>query len=1296
MVKIAKKLFTVSVVVLTIVWSIGLAAFLPAMATAATCPTLQSGDLFKIPGNSAVYLVNADGKRMYFFNAEVYKSWYDDYSGVQEIAATCTDSYPSGGAVAYRPGSKLVKTVISPSVYAVQPNGQLLKIADEASAKALYGTNWAKLVRDLADVYFDTYVVGTGTLTDTPHNGMLVMKEGTTDVYNVVSGKLYKVDGTLTAAAKGDVRTVSAATFGKLEVAGTTVTAASVVENPAQAGKTTGGTTGGTTVTGNVTVTLAADTPSAGNVAKNATRYAFLKFNVSGEGTISSLVIKRVGAGNSTEIENVYLYEGDTRLTTGRSVNSSSHLVNFTGLNLKVAGTRTLTVVADMLSSGWSTYGSHAFQIASAASFSGVNVGGSFPITGNTMTVSNVSSGSITVSKSGSLSNPKLGQTGAKLAEFQLQAGSGEDIQVKSVTLYQVGNITRSNLSNFVLKQGTETIATAEGLNSTDHLVFTFTKPFDMAKGASRVFSVYGDISGTAKKSDTIRFYVENAADVYAVGKTYGYGVGVTYTQSAGYDNASNDGTDASWTSLDAGQVTMTFKGPAVSDFSVDTQDVEIFRFTFNSINNVEIKNTRVTLTAGGTDSDADANDDGGLFNDTTANYTDVKLVDADTGEVLAGPFDVVYATTADDTTYSKTLTDIWNVAAGKTRTIKVTADVANFTAASNETIKFTLAAFQASDIKNLDNNQYIATTDIVPSSATVGNTHNVKAASLALSLAGTPVATTYINGSANLPMTAVNFKAGTGKDVYVDTVKFTVVGANSCATESDCVLTADLYDGSTKVGTTKSLVASDSTVTFDNLDVKVGKGLTKTLLVKANLITLSTVSSSPATTLKFNITTDSTDVTATDLEGNTVEAAISGDTVTGPTHTVASSGSLTVALAPDVAAVSAYDPAATESRIIIAGTQNVALANYKFNATNESLKLSKVRITVPSSATDEVLGLALFDGATQLTEYTAPNTSVNGVDFTSWLADFVVPKNGNKVLTVKANLNTVADGADSGASVTTTISNASGSFEARSAEGSNTVLTESDVASLGVVGRTLTLRKAGLVVTEESLPTTAIVNSAENDIYKFSMAANGGDVAVKQLKLQITLNDNGAAGALTATGFKLYRGSSNISSLVAIQDVTAATQIEMKAGAGITTTNTARTILVQFSSEEALTAGSSNVYTLKATLGGYSVTADDDGITTKLVTTNDESTGVSSYNQLADIDTTASELAVSLGSSTTTADGTEDTTPTDGTDIVWSDNASNSHDSTAADAAAPASSDDWVNGYQVKNGPFSGKSMNN
>src|SRR3989344_4327420 len=147
--QIIKKVVTWSVVVLTILWTMGLAALMPLVANAqsVSCPSLSAGDLFKVPGQSAVYLLNAAMQRLYFPHSSIYHTWFTDFSGVVEIPTTCVDAYPAPlvppFGVNARPGSRLVKVTISPSVYAVEPGNKISKVASEQVALDLYGANWA-------------------------------------------------------------------------------------------------------------------------------------------------------------------------------------------------------------------------------------------------------------------------------------------------------------------------------------------------------------------------------------------------------------------------------------------------------------------------------------------------------------------------------------------------------------------------------------------------------------------------------------------------------------------------------------------------------------------------------------------------------------------------------------------------------------------------------------------------------------------------------------------------------------------------------------------------------------------------------------------------------------------------------------------------------------------------------------------------------------------------------------------------------------------------------------------------
>jgi hypothetical protein len=81
-------------------------------------------------------------------------SWYDDFSGVQTISDAGLGAIPLGGNVHYRPGTRLVKITTDPKVYAIEPGGVLRWVPDEATAVALYGSQWSKQIDDLPDAFF--------------------------------------------------------------------------------------------------------------------------------------------------------------------------------------------------------------------------------------------------------------------------------------------------------------------------------------------------------------------------------------------------------------------------------------------------------------------------------------------------------------------------------------------------------------------------------------------------------------------------------------------------------------------------------------------------------------------------------------------------------------------------------------------------------------------------------------------------------------------------------------------------------------------------------------------------------------------------------------------------------------------------------------------------------------------------------------------------------------------------------------------------------------------------------------
>src|SRR5581483_4773272 len=86
-------------------------------------------------------------------------------------------------------------------------------------------------------------------------------------------------------------------------------------------------------VSGSVSASLAADTPGANTIAISSTAGVktianLANFMFTGSGTVTQLQVKRIGVSSDSDLGNVYLFNGDTRLTDAASIGGSS-LITF-------------------------------------------------------------------------------------------------------------------------------------------------------------------------------------------------------------------------------------------------------------------------------------------------------------------------------------------------------------------------------------------------------------------------------------------------------------------------------------------------------------------------------------------------------------------------------------------------------------------------------------------------------------------------------------------------------------------------------------------------------------------------------------------------------------------------------------------------------------------------------------------------------------------------------------------------------------------------------------------------------
>jgi hypothetical protein len=1152
-------------------------------------------------------------------------TWYSDFSSVVRISDADLAALQIGGNVTYRPGVKMVKITTSPTVYAISKGGVLRPVASEAAASALYGSNWNTQIDDVSDAFFTNYSVGSA----------------------VASASDFNKSAELSAAQSINV---------DKNISGTTPS-----------------------TTGTLVVTPAIDNPSSMTLPLGATGVNMVKFVVTNTSsaavTVTNATVKRVGPGATTDFSNVYLYEGATRLTSGRTINSSTNEANFTGINLMLAAgqSRTLWVAVDIATNGKA---SDVQQLELESLQAGAATIGGLPVMGSNMTLSGASVGTLTIAASGSISDPKVGQTNVEVAEFNLTANNSEDVWFQRITLYQGGNLAASNLTNLKLEQAGNVVATATSPDSNLHVVFNLASPMLITKGAERTFQVFADIGGGARTSDTLKLYVEEQSDVYGVGATYGQGVSVAETTSAivmGYDGntvSGNNGYSAS--TVQGGQLTITFNGPSSKNIAANTKGVELFNFTLASQGNTEVKKLvlNVACSAG-----TDAN--GGCWDGlSTANYTNIKVINTATNQVYWGPQDLLAS--GSRTSQLVTFTDIQDLAAGSSQTFSVVADVRSGLATGNA-VTVTLNAFGANDLRNLDNNTFVDTSAVVPSGATQGNQQSIVAPSLALSLASSPVSQSYVKGSTSVPFLGINLKAGDGADIKVTSLTIRgfistngivamTAGTNGSGAAqvavSDDILTCKLFDGSTQIGDAKSpTTGAGGLLQFTSINYTVPMSSTKTLTLKCDTSN-SAFRNTDVEKIGFALLHG--DVTAQDPSGNSLVMTYAGDvnaTGTSPAVTITNAGSVTAQLAPD--------DTESQNSLVVAGDSSSVLGKWRFTASNEELNLSKLTFKLAdNSAYRSISSVSLYDGSTLLAGPTSLTTGGTTSAQFSGMTE-VIPKDSSKTLTLKATLNTISNGAAMGDNLKmelwipgTTLGDTS-EFEARGTSSSTVIRLATTAGDIAIYGNDKLVRKTKPTIALASLPTSIVSNGGGIVLARFTVTADAQEnISLKKLSFKVSMNGT-AAEAVSTPAIREVGQGSDISSASATVD----TAGNNYCGFGATSSQLA-CVRVVFGSEQVITAGASKTYELRMTTANFS--ASGDSVSTILLGDNVNAVGALSASAMG-IDTTVNTPNIGASGDY---------------NFVWSDNSKIPHNDSVGGSA------DWTNGNYVKQLPGDAQTM--
>ncbi|MHB8830857.1 MAG: hypothetical protein ACYC44_01980 [Patescibacteria group bacterium] len=1197
-----KKVLSTFVSLVTILWSVGAGSL--AFPISANAATLNAGDLIKASGPSVYFYAN-DGTRYVFPNEKTYFSWFNDFSAVKTITDAELAAIPLGKNVTIRPGTKLVKITTDPKTYAVTKCGTLHWIESEAIAKALYGDAWATRVVDVPDAFFENYTVGSSISTNVHPDGQLVTYAGDSNKYVIMGGQ------------KRKIASDAAFTANKWNMINSVVTTISYTAGADVTGSepdnfwTVSCGTSQQPQGGSVTVALASDTPSGATVPQNAMSVPMVKVVVTAgnaDALITGLRFHRVGVGSTADFANVYLYDQTgMRLTTGRSVNVTSNMVEFNSLNLTVpaGGMKSYYVYADFagtVGTPLTTGGNHAFELADAASvvLSGSGtVAGSFPVRGNVFIVGPAFAGTITIATGPQPANPNIGAKDVEISTFKLTANTN-DIKVNRVTLYQSGSVDNADLTNFALYQGTTKVASASTVDVKGHITLNFDTPYLITNGVTRVFSLHADVAGRAGR--TINTYVEYATDISATDTVYNSGAAVNI---AGFDGTA--GPHFCLVTTQGGALTFAFNGPVSSNIAKGRLSVPLYKFALTSPDNdLEIRHLRMQLVA----------ISGRLFDvaATTPFFRNIKVVDTKTGNTLVGPKEL--SLTGSPTTQSFDFNETFTIKAGETKDLALVADLANSVDVNfiDQQYRGVFQAFIDGDVKVVTTGENLSLTKIVPNANTNGNAMTVKASALDVNLASTPISDTIVKKAQNKPVVGLSLTAGAQSDITVTNVVLkcqaqlgqvagvatnfnTAAGLAAC---SQRIISLALYDGDTMVGLAHAPDSVTGEAPITNMNLKVLKSTTKSLTVKA---TLSSAASTTHTDL-ISVGLAATDmVTAQDEDSNTVSTAgvnvkLYGTAATqqlGATpsvyQTIINSGSITVA--------TDANPATT---IVVGKVSNdvwVPFARYKATAQYEDMVIDQVRVQNIAGGDNSnyrqiaVAAAGAVKGAGQLD---SGATGAKDIDLTG--NEITVPKGGFVNFELWGKLSDVvssstAHGATAG--VTRTghkpalgiinniqtgqwDANYNGKLNIRttgSASGERVYFT-----SGALNGNPMIVRATKPIVSKLPLTNTVFSAGQTTDLYRVQIGANPvGSVALKQ----IVFNVSKSAGVSLAN-FRLNEDSSEIpaADIYFTNATSGADLYSTIVPAGVNSVK----VVVTFVNEKSI-SGTGHVYSLRATVNG-------------------------------------------------------------------------------------------------------------
>lgn len=731
-------------------------------------------------------------------------------------------------------------------------------------------------------------------------------------------------------------------------------------------------------VTGEFTVSLAADNPASATIVADTTTadgaqsmIPVMKFVLdngeSADVTVTELQFDRAGISADADVSQAYLYDENDDLI-GEYNSFSSGVLTFSSatlINIPSGASKAVTLKID-LANGTASGKTISFNLTSIDSNATTDLSAQLPLSGNVMATAQTGDlGKLTVSVPSSPSATVDPQDDLDVFNFDL-AGSDQIIHVQKLTFTNIGSTDADDLQNFELIDGATPIGDVVASMESDKTV-TFdlsADPLVIDKGITKNMHLRADIIGGSGR--TFQFSFQNMTDIVAVDAEYNVFIkpnqadSWTIVQSA---NASQ---------INVGKMTLTRADDSpTGNVALGGTNVVIGEFDLKA-SGEDVKITSMVVRVYGTVG-ADGLNDGKIMVEGSQKGSTSDLNSSSTDSSAA------------DTTFSFGNTFI--IPAGETHTLQIKADVkkADGTAYSGgETLTAKIQSFVAQGRSSLQT---------VSSSSATGYSLTIAAGTLSTSVnqaqpnwtSSTP---TGVPGGTQVLVGSFVVTAGSGEGADITAVKITDGGNGFTNLQNLRVYKGD-KDTGTEIGTGQSSLTTGTSYNFyPSPYISLAKSEQVVINAYADILTTA------STGTQGNLVLDEVDGV-----GQTTNTSVNYTTdTTGQTIWIASAGTLTIAQQTGV----------LPSAQLVAGTSDVEFAKIKFTAgEGEDIEVTNlvVTATLGGSAPTSTLSNIELSG-TGLSASAAPSLASNGTATFDISGDpWVIPAGQEKVLTLKSDI---------------------------------------------------------------------------------------------------------------------------------------------------------------------------------------------------------------------------------------------------------------------------------------------------